>query len=272
MIRRVSILLFKNKMMRFTISILLLSLSLSTAASNYDWGKTGHRVTGAIAEKYLTKKAKRNIAKLLNGQSLAFVSTYGDEIKSESKYRPYGPWHYVNVPFETTYEVHPKSEKGDLMQGIDACIAVLNNSDSTEQEKVFNLKMLVHLIGDLHQPMHVGLGEDKGGNDFQVRWFGDGTNLHSVWDTKMIDSYNMTYTELADNANTLSKNQLEAINEGNHYTWMEDSRNIVKDVYAHTEVGEKLGYRYMYDYFDTVRGQLQKGGIRLAKVLNEIFG
>lgn len=258
--------------MRFILITLLLSLSLSTAASNYDWGKTGHRVTGAIAEKHLTRKAKRNLNKLLNGESLAFISTYADEIKSDSKYRSYGPWHYVNVPFESTYEAHPKSEKGDLIQGIDNCLSVLNNESSSKEDKIFNLKMLVHLIGDLHQPMHVGLSEDKGGNDFQVRWFGDGTNLHSVWDTKMIEGYGMSYQELADNAEQLSKKQRKAIAQGTHRDWMEDSRRLVKDVYANTKKGEKLGYRYSYDYFDTVRSQLQKGGIRLAKVLNEIFG
>jgi len=258
--------------MRFQSFILCLFITFSISASEYDWGQTGHRVTGAIAEKYLSRKAKRNINKLLNGQSLAFISTYADEIKSDSNYRSYGPWHYVNVPFESTYDAHFKSEKGDLVQGIDSCIKVLNDDDSSKEEKIFNLKLLVHLIGDLHQPLHVGIGEDKGGNDFQVRWFGSGTNLHSVWDTKMIESYGMTYTELADNAKQLSKVELETIQSGNHYSWMEDSRTIVKDIYAHTESGEKLSYRYMYDYFGTVRTQLQKGGIRLAKVLNEIFG
>ncbi|RMB60627.1 S1/P1 Nuclease [Dokdonia sinensis] len=258
--------------MRFLLALLLLFLSKSLSASNYDWGKTGHRVTGAIAEKYLTKKTKRNLDKLLNGESLALISTYADEIKSEDKYRPYGPWHYVNVPFDSTYEEHPKSEKGDLIQGIDHCLKVLNNDNSSKEDKIFNLKMLVHLIGDLHQPMHVGLSEDKGGNDFQVRWFGEGTNLHSVWDTKMIEGYGMSYKELADNAARLTKKQRKAIAQGTHREWMEESRGLVKNVYDNTKKGEKLGYRYSYDYFDTVRSQLQKGGIRLAKVLNEIFG
>lgn len=252
--------------------ILVCFLLVATSTNAYDWGKKGHRVTGAIAEKYLTKKTKKAIADLLDGQSLAFVSTYGDEIKSDRAYREFGPWHYVNVPFDSTYEEHPKSDRGDIIMGIEKCVSVLEDKNATKDNKAFYLRLLVHFIGDLHQPLHVGIGEDKGGNDFQVRWFDEGTNLHSVWDTKMIESYGMSYTELADNAEELSKRQLEALQSGSVLDWMEDSRNLVKDIYANTESGEKLGYRYMYDYFTILRGQLQKGGVRLAQLLNDILG
>jgi len=250
---------------------LILTSSLLTA-SDYDWGKTGHRATAHIADQHLSNRAKKNIEKLLDGASLAEISTYADEIKSDETYRPYGPWHYVNVPFDKKYEEHPKSERGDLMQGIDHCIAVLKNPNSSKADKVFNLKLLVHFIGDLHQPMHTGIGADKGGNDFQVQWFSQGTNLHRVWDTSMIENYDMSYTELAAAMPTLNKRQQKAIQEGTHYDWMEDSRQLVKDVYANTKKGEQLGYSYMYEYFGTLKGQLQKGGLRLAALLNDILG
>tara|TARA_R110002051_G_scaffold201631_1_gene268405 strand:- start:41024 stop:41800 length:777 start_codon:yes stop_codon:yes gene_type:complete len=250
---------------------LILTSSLLTA-SDYDWGKTGHRATAHIADQHLSNRAKKNIEKLLDGASLAEISTYADEIKSDETYRPYGPWHYVNVPFDKKYEEHPKSERGDLMQGIDHCIAVLKNPNSSKADKVFNLKLLVHFIGDLHQPMHTGIGADKGGNDFQVQWFGQGTNLHRVWDTSMIENYDMSYTELAAAMPTLNKRQQKAIQEGTHYDWMEDSRQLVKDVYANIKKGEQLGYSYMYEYFGTLKGQLQKGGLRLAALLNDILG
>lgn len=258
-------------MRNFLLCFLLVSSTLSFA-SEYDWGKTGHRATAHIADQHLSKRAKRNIEKLLDGASLAEISTYADEIKSDQAYRAYGPWHYVNVPFDKRYSDHPKSERGDLMQGIDHCIAVLKNPESSKADKVFNLKLLVHLVGDLHQPMHTGIGADKGGNDFQVQWFGKGTNLHRVWDTSMIENYGMSYTELAGAMPSLSKEQRKTIQAGTHYDWMEDSRQLVKDVYANTKTGEKLGYRYMYEYFETLKGQLQKGGLRLAAMLNEILG
>ena len=237
-----------------------------------DWGKTGHRVVGEIAEKYLDRKAKKAVADLLDGHSLAFVGPYGDDIKSNRKYDSFKPWHYVNFPFGSRYETYSKSEDGDIIKGISTCVDILKDSKSSKEEKAFYLKMLVHFLGDLHQPLHIGMAEDKGGNDFQVRWFNSGTNLHTVWDSKMLSSYNMSYTEVSRNANVLSKEEVEAIKKGTVLDWMYESRALCEDIYSNSKVGEKLGYDYMYKYMDTVRFQLQKGGIRLASLLNEIFG
>lgn len=236
-----------------------------------EWGKTGHRVVGQIAQKYLTSRAKRQISKLLDGHSLAFVANYGDDIKSDPQYKMFGPWHYVDFPMGTTYENAEKNDKGDLITGINKCLEILNNENSPKDEKVFYLKMLVHFMGDLHQPLHVGLAEDKGGNDFQVRWFNEGSNLHTVWDSSMIDSYQMSYTELAKNADKLSKEEIKDIQKGSLKDWMYDSRSLFENIYDTAEVGQKLGYQYMYDYMDVVRLQLQKAGIRLAEILNRIF-
>jgi len=249
----------------------LFSISVGFAGDN-DWGQTGHRATAEIAQSYLSKDAKKEIAKLLNGKSLAFVSTFGDEIKSDSEYRKYGPWHYVNLPENATkYIVDNANPDGDLLMGIRKCVEVLKDKSSSKEEKEFYLKMLVHFIGDLHQPLHTGRGEDKGGNDIQVRWFGDGSNLHRVWDSEMIGSYDMSYTEMASNTQILSKTQTKSIASGTFEDWMYESKKLSERVYASAEVGEKLSYRYMYDWFPVVGEQLQKGGIRLAQVLNEIF-
>ncbi|MEM7087882.1 MAG: S1/P1 nuclease [Bacteroidota bacterium] len=259
--------------MKYILLLLFCLSSLSlTSFSSEDWGRTGHRVTGEVAEKHLNKKARRAIDKLLGGQSLAFVSTYADEIRSDDAYRSYGPWHYVNFPFDKTYDTHPKSEKGDLIMAIKTCVSVLKSDTSTKEEKVFHLKLLVHFVGDLHQPLHVGKAADKGANDFQVEWFNEGTNLHSVWDTKMIESYNMAYSELAANTARLSDGQLQLIKSGDVHSWMAESRALCLDIYANTKIGEKLSYRYMYKYVDVARSQMQKGGIRLAVLLNDIFG
>jgi hypothetical protein len=254
--------------------LLLIPFLFFTKSSSDDaffWGKNGHRATGKIAEKHLTRKTKKSVNKILNGQSLAFVSTYADEIKSDRKYSKYYPLHYVNMDLNQTYEQAEKNPEGDLVTGINDCIAVLKDKNSTLEEQNFNLKMLIHFIGDLHQPMHIGQKEDKGGNSIQVQWFGSGTNLHSVWDSKMIDDWEMSYIELADNVDDLSKKQIEAIEKGSIIDWVNEVHVITKEVYNSVKVGENLKYKYSYDYFGTVRTQLQTGGIRLAKVLNDIY-
>ncbi|NVK51688.1 MAG: S1/P1 nuclease [Flavobacteriaceae bacterium] len=236
-----------------------------------DWGNTGHRAIGEIANKHLSNRIKRKIKKLLNGQSLAMVSTYADDIKSDSKYRKYYTWHYINLNDDETYQTSTKNPKGDLVTGIEKCKQVLMSKTASREDKIFYLKMLVHLIGDLHQPLHVGRVSDKGGNTFQVRWFNRGTNMHRVWDSQMIDSFNMTYTELASNTDMLSRAQIREIQKGTIVDWVNETKGLAQMVYGSAKTGEKLGYRYMYDHFKTVRTQLQKGGIRLAKVLTEIL-
>ncbi len=258
------------KQLLFTFFILFSSIQIN-ANRNPNWGPTGHRTTGEIAEKYLTKKTKKQIHNLLQGESLAFVSTFGDEIKSDSRYRKFNTWHYVNFPFDTKYKDSDKNPKGDIVMGIDYCITILKNKESSQEDKIFYLKLLVHLIGDLHQPLHIGRGEDKGGNDIQVRWHNKGTNLHRVWDSNMIESWNMSYLELASNARILSKEQINSIQNGTVLDWTYETQNLAKQVYNSAKIGEKLGYKYSYDHFGTVRSQLQKAGIRLAKILNDIY-
>ena len=240
-------------------------------ANNPVWSDTGHRVVGEIAQENLTKKAAKAIDRLLNGQSLAAISTFGDEIKADSLFRKFGPWHYVNYPEDKKYGDEPPSKSGDLIIGIEKCVEIIKDENSSKADKAFYLKMLVHLIGDLHQPMHLGRLEDKGGNDIQVRWFNKGSNLHRVWDSNMIDDYGMSYTELASNLPRLSKAQIKAIQKGDIYDWVEESQDLANKIYGSVEVGEKLYYRYSYDWWATVEMQLEKGGLRLAKVLNGLF-
>ncbi len=250
--------------------VALIGFTFNVNASK-KWGQTGHRVVGKIAQEHLKSKTKRELKKMLNGKSLAFISTFGDEIKSDKRYNEFYTWHYINMGLDENYEDSEKNPKGDLVTGIEYCKKIIKDENSSDDDKVFYLKLLVHFIGDLHQPLHIGLKEDKGGNDFKVQWFYKDTNLHSVWDTKMIDGFEMGYVELAENADYLSKKQVKAIQEGTLIDWVNEVHVLSNKVYASAKPGENLRYRYSYEYMDTLRKQLQIGGIRLAKVLNDLF-
>jgi hypothetical protein len=257
--------------MKNSIVVLLILSFQFTFSNDMVWSKTGHRTTGEIAQQNLSRKAMKAIDKLLKGQSLALVSTYGDEIKADRKFKKFSAWHYVNFPADKKYGDVEPSESGDLITGIEKCIEIVKDENSSDEDKVFYLKLLVHLVGDLHQPMHVGRIEDKGGNDIQLQWFKKGTNLHRVWDSNMIDDYGMSYTELAESLPRLNKTQKKFIQQGTIYDWVEESQDVANTLYDSVEVGEKLFYRYSYVWWGTVESQLQKGGLRLAKILNEIY-
>lgn len=251
--------------------ILTFCLALQPLQANPIWGRTGHRVVGAIADTNLKKSTKRQIAKLLNNQSLAFGSTFADEIKSDARYDKFYTWHYINMPFDTTYEASEKNPDGDLVTGIEFCKSIITDKNASDDDKAFYLKLLIHLIGDLHQPMHIGLAEDRGGNDIKVQWQFRDTNLHSVWDSKMIDDYKMSYSELAESADYLTKDEVKAIEAGTVIDWVNETQHLTKKVYASVKEGDNLRNAYSDQHFGIVRTQLQKAGIRLAKVLNELF-
>lgn len=240
-------------------------------ANDIVWSKTGHRVVGEVAEQYLSKKAKRAINDLLNGASLAGVANFADQIKADRAYSKYNTWHYVNIPKGKLYADIEPNDQGDLVQGVKTCLTIIEDEKSSKEYKVFYLKMLVHLIGDLHQPMHTGRVEDKGGNDVQLQWFGKGTNLHRVWDSNMINDHGMGFTELASELPVLTKKQVQNLQRGTLLDWVRESQQLVDRIYDSVQIGDKLGYRYNYDWWDTVEDQLQKGGVRLAAVLNEVF-
>ena len=256
--------------MRSIILVFFLCAQLVLGNSNF-WAKTGHRGVGEVAQGHLNRKTKRAVSKLLNGQSLAAVSNYADEIKSDRAFKNFSAWHYVNIPSGKNYSEAKPSPNGDLVTGIQKCIEILKNESSTEEDKVFYLKMLIHLIGDLHQPMHAGRKDDKGGNDIQLQWFGKGTNLHRVWDSNMIDDYGMSYSELSKELPALGKEQIREIEKGTILDWVAESQELADEIYDSVEKGEKLGYSYSYKHWNIVEKQLQKGGLRLARVLNEIF-
>lgn len=236
------------------------------------WGKTGHRATAEIATEYLTDKAKAAIDDLLDGDSPALVANFPDDIKSDKAYDKYSIWHYINIPEGKAYEDIKDEEGENIIWAIKKAKRKLKDSKTPREEKQFYLKFLIHMIGDLHQPMHIGRPEDLGGNRIIVFWFGEASNLHKVWDDDMLNSYKMSYTELAINQKKLSKKEIKKLQKGDAVDWLNDNYEITKKIYDSAENGYHLSYRYMYDWMPVVREQLQKGGIRLAKELNEIFG
>ncbi|MDW5289876.1 S1/P1 nuclease [Formosa sp. PL04] len=252
-------------------ALLILTPTQANVKPAPEWGATGHRTVGQIAQPYLKGSTKRAVRKLLKGHSLAFVSTFGDEIKSDDRYKKFSAWHYVNMDENQTYEASTKSKYGDVVSGSEYCVAVLKDENASEDDKTFYLKLLVHLIGDIHQPLHAGVAGDKGGNDIKVEWMGKDTNLHRLWDSDMINYYDMSYTELALNTDDLSKDQIEAIASGTITDWVNESHILANSISKGVKANDNLGYKYIYDNFTTVRTQLQKGGIRLAKLLNDIY-
>jgi hypothetical protein len=241
------------------------------------WGTTGHRICGQIAESYLTPKAKAAVQAILGHESIAIASNWADFIKSDPAYRYTSSWHYVDLNKAYTYpelvEFLKADTNTDAYTKINFLIGQLKNRDHLSKAyKQFYLKMLIHIVEDVHQPMHVAHADDKGGNDFKVSWFNNPTNLHSVWDSQLIDFQQLSYTEYAAAINHTTAPQRAEWQSAPVSKWLFESNQIAEILYTDIKPNDNLSYKYNFDHIATLNRQLLKAGVRLAGVLNSIFG
>lgn len=278
----------------FTGFIFFLSAGFFLTPRAYSWDQNGHRIVGLIAEKHLTEKAKKEINNLLKGESLALVSTWADEIKSDASWDHTHSWHYVNFAAGEKIHLKSSSSPANILTAILQQVEILKDKKSHNEKKAVALKFLVHLIGDLHQPLHVGYGEDKGGNTIDIRWFGDHINLHQLWDQYLIESEKLSYTEYVDflwqrnlNGKTKKveeKKQKSFAIQSELLSWTEESRAYLPQVYqlsADESIKGKsskrksqkpaVGYQYRYQALPIVHQQLWNAGVRLGEILNQLF-
>ena len=254
-------------MKKIVIIITLLGMSTQLLA----WGQTGHRTIALIATKHLDKKTKQELFEIMGHESLMQASTWMDEIRSDHKWDHTHPWHYVTIPDGENYLSAEKSDKGDAVEAIERLKAIVIDASSSREDKRNAIRMLVHIIGDIHQPLHVGNGTDRGGNDVKIKWFYEKSNLHRIWDSGMIDSKQLSYTELAQFVDHPKETPIPNLHSTDINVWIQEAMSLRPQVYDLTNE-EYLSYEYMYKNWDTVMIQIEKAGIRLAEVLNEILG
>jgi hypothetical protein len=242
---------------------------------SFAWGTNGHRIVGEIADGYLSAKAKAAIKEILGNESIAMCSNWADFIKSDTSMKYLDPWHYCDLEDgftkESLKEWLKKDTAVDAYTKIQFITTELKKPSLTKEKKQFYLRLLVHIVGDIHQPMHVGRPSDLGGNRIRLSWFNEQTNLHSVWDDKLVEYQKLSYTEYAKAINFCTTAERTKWQQQPISDWMFESYEISRRIYAEVKPDMKLSYRYNYDHIAEVNGQLLKGGVRLAGLLNTLF-
>ena len=259
-----------NKILRAAATAACLVMALHS----WGWGQKGHDVTANIAERHLTPATAAAVDSIFQGKSLVYWANWLDNASHTPAYAYSKTWHYLNVDADQTYETMPKNPQGDVVDAIRYNIGVLGDTTNNDPAaKALALKMLVHCVGDMHQPLHMGRKTDLGGNRVKVKYFGRDTNLHSIWDTGIIESaHKWTYSEWVEQIDTNPRAENRKMAEGTPESWGEETYGICRTIYASTPVGSKLSYDYVGEWTGTVEVQLLRGGLRLAAVLNDIFG
>ena len=236
----------------------------ATLSIAHAWGTEGHQVIALIAQSQLTPKARAEVERLLAlepGDTLASVSTWADEHRNPST----APWHYVNFPRgDCTYDEQRDCPDGRcVVAAIKKELAILE-SGASDDKRLMALKYLVHFVGDVHQPLHAGYLDDKGGNTYQLQAFMRGSNLHAVWDTGLIKNLNEDPEAMAGRVQKLTVGMpvenLDPVNAA------EESCNIVslKGFYP----GRLVEVPYIQRYTPVMERRLTAAGARLAGVLN----
>lgn len=254
-------------MKRFiTLSLLCISITLSA----YD--AVGHRIVADIAYHNLTTKARKQLDKILGKQGIIYASTWADEVRSDKKYAYSYQWHYQNLSDKMNVNdmkmllVNSKLEGEHLFFAIDTLSQRLNK----DRNDVEALKFLVHFVADLHQPMHLGRKEDLGGNKVETKWFGKTINLHSLWDSYMLDNKQMSYSEYS----IYLQDKFEPQNtDFKRYTMLQsvEASYAVRNLIYNYDTADTNNYHYVYFFSGKLDELLYRGGMQLANVLNAIY-
>lgn len=267
------------------------------------WGQTGHRVVGELAERHLSPPARRAVRELLDGHSLARASTWPDEIRAFPRWSCTSPYHYVTIPPGESYPGQGLPE-GDAIDALTFFVDLLREPATPREQRQTALRFVVHLLGDLHQPLHTGLGCDRGGNDISADYFGETRKLHSVWDSGMVDSEKLSFTEFVEFLDLASPQRIRELQASSPLDWAEEAQALLPQVYTCYVKGDRcpcfcgdgcrdgtsvfggcraaecewiaagpvvLGYQYQAHNLPVVHDQLLKGGIRLAGLLEWVF-
>lgn len=248
--------------------LFLLNLSLTAFA----FGPIGHQVVADVAYNNLKRGTRKKVDKLLGKRGIIYESSWADEIKSDSKYAYSYDWHFQNLKTDMTKEElqyiydRPKLEGEYLFYALDSLTTLLECGTKDEEA----LKYIVHLVGDMHQPLHMGRLEDRGGNDIYVPWFGRDVRLHQLWDTQMVEARRFSYSEYSRYLEDKYRKQKKQFKKESFFDALWATYQLQTEIYNYNY--ENLSaYNYIYHFGDDMDEQLYRAGIQLANLLNRIM-
>lgn len=259
------------------VAFALLAPSVASA-----WGPQGHRLVAELAWEQLTPQAQARIEPLLHGEpepTLPGIANWADRLRSSDPDlgRLSAAWHYVNIGGDQCVFDEPRDcpEGNCVVEAIPAQAALLADESLPMASRTRALKFLVHFVGDVHQPLHAGHAEDKGGNTYQVNLDGKGSNLHQLWDSGLLGTTRLDDVRYLERLRALPADPHAAALVTDPLAlraakWAEQSCVIVVEPGFYPQ-NRKISAEYVQSWLPVAEQQLRLGGARLAVVLNEIF-
>lgn len=257
-----------RKFIKIFVTVLTLQAALSAAA----WGRLGHDAVAYIAERHLTPKAKENIERYLDNHSIVYYASWMDMVRYNTPYSYSGRWHANCVDSLGHYFA---AEKRDAAGGVNQLVSELKNRHNmTDSAVAVNIKLLVHIVGDIHCPSHA---IDDSVNPKSIKFTIEGAkvNLHSFWDTHCLNHHNWNYLEFGHQLDKYTDEQVAEMAQGTPADWANESGAIIITTYDWFENGkeydmpESMAYKLKAEAIAHPR--LVKAGYRLARILNDLF-
>jgi hypothetical protein len=250
------------------LKILLFAISFTILANNFvfAWSREGHHMVAEIAYQLLSTSAKEKLKAYLGNTSIEDAATWMDEQRGgNNQYKYLTTTHYINI--EKGGKIDP-FQKGNIYTELNTVISELEKGSNPTDIKL-NLMILIHLVGDVHQPLHDGYGNDKGGNSINVSLFGKQTNLHSAWDGGIINKEHITTQTILTNYSKLSAAQIAGLKTENVANWINESRTYLPEIYSFSN--STLDESYVQKAKPIIEEQILKAGIRLSAILEKVL-
>ncbi|MFM6925833.1 MAG: S1/P1 nuclease [Ferruginibacter sp.] len=255
--------------MKKSIPALAFILILSCfSIKSYGWGKRGHELVAQIAFKFLDDSTQQIVKKYLGNLSIEEAANWMDDERGNSYYNYMRTWHYLDMDKGENYT--PSTERNILTVLHSAIVELKDYKNMKRKDVKYRLLLIFHLVGDLHQPLHTGYAIDKGGNTIQINSPYVSGNLHSIWDTQILEYKNITLDTCMQAYNSLDTAQVAEIKKINELKWMYQSRSLLDTVYSFEN--NFMDKNYIDNNAQVIKRQLVMGGLRLASLLSSIFG
>jgi hypothetical protein len=256
-----------------------------SSVNGFSWSGPAHEAVGIIAEQNLNPETKLHIEALMGKESLAKASVWPDIVRPRQEWIHTAPYHFINIPdganyFQAIGELTPEQQKiGDIVRALLKSEDMLRDPKTSQADKVNAIRFITHFVGDLHQPLHVGYAEDRGGNSVNMNWYGKKTNLHSVLDSSVINTFadggigskgkqigsGAEYVELL---RTPSPKEISSWQSSYVLTWVEESKDSRPGIYS--RINGPTDDFYL-SHVDLINDRVLQAGYRLAGWLNAIF-
>jgi hypothetical protein len=259
------------------ISIYYLSIFSVQACA---FGADGHRIIAGIAENHLSKKTALAV-KSITGD-LAELSLWPDKIRGTPAWEKSKYWHYINVPDQQQVGTARRSSRGDVLSALNHAYEQLNQPRLSERERLQALSFFTHFAGDIHQPLHVGRRDDRGGNGVAIKWPKKTklTNLHWVWDSGLLSLTRLSVEDYIARLDIASEQQIQQWQQDSFLDWTVESKMLRSQVYefdiktppaASGKKPQTITQDYIKRNQPIIEQRLLMAGIRLAGRLNQIF-